>query len=281
MWQESWSEIRKKFKVYPWSTGMKILGEGLIGQFSCQQRKPIYSPIHYCAWEESVKIPQAHGRGKLIGLWTHPNIENWIEPTGCRRSSSGNFPRIHHCADSRRDPEHDDSNTERTWAIYRKNSLHVNVQRHCIANSKIVCSRICEKSRARTFVVSRAWTRKGVVRNPHVQTECKMRSERWGHDAQHQWKRTFRIPCVHRFWNEIWKSKRNLSLHFCGDDDTAEVVVLRTIVSVNQPSVHGAVAEMCDELTCTISGCSESTGKLLAQNNSDTMVTPTELSTTN
>ena len=38
---------------------------------------------------------------------------------------------------------------------------------------------------------------------------------------------------------------------------------------------------MCDELAWRISGCSESIGKRVAQNNSETMVMPTELSTTN
>ena len=38
---------------------------------------------------------------------------------------------------------------------------------------------------------------------------------------------------------------------------------------------------MCDELAWRISGCSESTGKLVAQNNLETMVMPTELWTMN
>ena len=76
------------------------------------------------------------------------------------------------------------------------------------------------------------------------------------------------------------KGKSKLSIHFCGDDDMAELV-LRTIISVSQLNFYGAVADMCDELTCRISGCSESTGKLVAQNNSETMVMPTELSTKN
>ena len=37
---------------------------------------------------------------------------------------------------------------------------------------------------------------------------------------------------------------------------------------------------MCDELACRSTGCSESTGKFVAQNNSGTMVMPTELPTT-
>ena len=58
-------------------------------------------------------------------------------------------------------------------------------------------------------------------------------------------------------------------------------LVLRTIISVNHRSIYRAVADMCDKLACRISGCSESTGKLVAQKNSETMVMPTEMSTTN
>ena len=50
------------------------------------------------------------GRRKLNDLWTHPNIENWIESTESRWSSSGHFPRMHCIADSRRDPKHYDWN---------------------------------------------------------------------------------------------------------------------------------------------------------------------------
>ena len=38
-----------------------------------------------------------------------------------------------------------------------------------------------------------------------------------------------------------------LSAHFCGDTDTVEVC-LRAIISINQLSVYGAVAVMCDDL---------------------------------
>ena len=76
------------------------------------------------------------------------------------------------------------------------------------------------------------------------------------------------------------KGKGKLSLHFCGDDNTAELV-LRTIISVNQLSICGAVADMCDELAVRIWGCSERTGELVAQNNPGTMVIPTAVSTAN
>ena len=83
----------------------------------------------------------------------------------------------------------------------------------------------------------------------------------------------------------LWKEERceakgKLSIHFCVDEDTPEVV-LCTSISVNQVSIYGAVADICDEPAWRISGCSESTGKLVAHNNSETLVLPTELSTTN
>ena len=75
------------------------------------------------------------------------------------------------------------------------------------------------------------------------------------------------------------KGKGKLSIHFCGDDKTVEVV-LRTIISVVQLSIDGAVADMCDELASKISDCSESTGKPFAQDNPEATVIPTELMTT-
>ena len=66
------------------------------------------------------------------------------------------------------------------------------------------------------------------------------------------------------------KRKGKLSIHFCGDDDTAEVV-LRAIISVNQLSAQGAVADMCEELAWEHSKCSKGTGKPVALDNLETM----------
>ena len=70
-----------------------------------------------------------------------------------------------------------------------------------------------------------------------------------------------------------------MSTHFCGKTDAVEVV-LRTIISVNQLSVYGAIADMCDELTSRISDCSESTGRPVAELKSEDILVPTDLSTT-
>ena len=55
----------------------------------------------------------------------------------------------------------------------------------------------------------------------------------------------------------------------------------RSSPSINQLSIHGAAADMCDGLACRISGCSEHTREPVAQDNPETTVIPTELSTTN
>ena len=51
----------------------------------------------------------------------------------------------------------------------------------------------------------------------------------------------------------------------CSKKFTAELV-LRTIFSVNQLSIYGAVADMCEESACIIFGCLENTGKLVGRN---------------
>ena len=46
------------------------------------------------------------------------------------------------------------------------------------------------------------------------------------------------------------KGGGKLPIHFCADGDTIETV-LRSIISVNQLSIYGAVSELCDEYgTC-------------------------------
>ena len=42
------------------------------------------------------------------------------------------------------------------------------------------------------------------------------------------------------------KGKGKLSIHYCADHETIETV-FRTIVSVNQLSLYGAVSKMCEE----------------------------------
>ena len=66
------------------------------------------------------------------------------------------------------------------------------------------------------------------------------------------------------------KGKGKKSIHFNGSDYTSELI-LRTIVSGNQLSVYGAVADLCRELARNSRG----TGKPAANENLESMVIPT------
>ena len=57
--------------------------------------------------------------------------------------------------------------------------------------------------------------------------------------------------------------KGQLSKHFNRSDETADEI-LRTVISVNQLNVHGAIADMCEELTWEISKCSKGAVKPVA-----------------
>ena len=54
------------------------------------------------------------------------------------------------------------------------------------------------------------------------------------------------------------KGGGKLSIHFCADQGTIETV-LRTIVSVNQLSIYGAVSDLCEEHKA----CHVRTGRLV------------------
>ena len=64
-----------------------------------------------------------------------------------------------------------------------------------------------------------------------------------------------------------------LSLHFCGDFDTVEVIFC-TVVSVNQISIYGAAADVCEEYIPPPA----STGQPVASaEKSESLVSPAEL----
>ena len=69
----------------------------------------------------------------------------------------------------------------------------------------------------------------------------------------------------------VLKSKGGgkLSIHCCADSGTIESV-FRTIISVNQLSLHGAVAEMCEECE----SCHDRTGRPVVEGQSNPLFVP-------
>ena len=72
----------------------------------------------------------------------------------------------------------------------------------------------------------------------------------------------------------VLKSKGGgkLSIHFCADEGTIETV-FRTIISVNQLSIYGAVSDLCDECK----SCHVRTGRLVLVGQSDPLFVPTSV----
>ena len=66
------------------------------------------------------------------------------------------------------------------------------------------------------------------------------------------------------------KGGGKLSIHFCADEGTIETV-FRTIVSVNQLSIYGAVSDLCEEYKA----CHVRTGRLVLAGQSDPLFVPT------
>ena len=70
------------------------------------------------------------------------------------------------------------------------------------------------------------------------------------------------------------KGGGKLSIHYCADPETIETV-FRTIISVNQLSIYGAVAEMCEECDT----CHDRTGRPIVRGQSDPLFVPSVMKT--
>ena len=66
------------------------------------------------------------------------------------------------------------------------------------------------------------------------------------------------------------KGGGKLSIHFCADEGTIETV-FRTIISVNQLSIYGAVSDLCEECNT----CHDRTGRPVMVGQSDPLFVPT------
>ena len=68
------------------------------------------------------------------------------------------------------------------------------------------------------------------------------------------------------------KGGGKISVHFCADEGTIETV-FRTIISVNQLSIYGAVSDLCEEYKA----CQVRTGRLVLAGQSDALFEPASL----
>ena len=210
-------------------------------------------------WEVSVLNQSKHGKARLNVFWKRIISKNWIGSTGKSRwNSSGKFPRIHNVGTARLNPSANLSTSKEGSSSCR------------CTMTLIGDSEETKKIQARTLVVSGASMRKEMVRNSLWSKMC------W----------SFLVPRCEKKWygthvnkpdgqrdktaegmmlnfaesghpilratsalerGELKsKGKGVTSIHFNGSDDTIDLI-LRTIISVNQLGIYGAVADLRGE----------------------------------
>ena len=133
-----------------------------------------------------------------------------------------------------------------------------------------------KKISSRTLVIPRTWIRNKVVfhlrRRPQGEWDrvADFMMIKFGESGHPVFRATSPLS------RGTLKSKEGgqLSIHFCADGDTIETV-LRTIISVNQLSIYGAVSDLCEEY----SSCRTWTGRHVLAEQSDPLFEPASLLT--
>ena len=117
---------------------------------------------------------------------------------------------------------------------------------------------LCEKIFTRKMVILRTWIRKEVVFYLHWQTTKRLGRSRRADDVKIQWKQT-----VFRSTSPLSQGSAQKQRWWTNYQYTSALMartietVFRTLLSVNQLSIHGTVAEMCEECK----SCHDRTGR--------------------
>ena len=129
-----------------------------------------------------------------------------------------------------------------TRKFHRKNSIYVDVQRHFLWNKR-QWRRMSGKCSTRIFVCKKIWKRTMVIHWSWFWEKVVLYQR--GQSTRNLGQNCRKECC----WNSRQlKSKVHgkLSIHLAADQETIETI-FRIIVSANQLSLHGAVAEICEE----------------------------------
>ena len=241
-----------------WTSHQSLAYKGLrILRFCIVSWKDEREPsIKYCMGRQ-IDVVQKFTRVQSFG-------QNWWWANGIRVE---HLPRIHHIAGLPQSPRVTVKIERNTREIYWKDHLHVDVQRHLMG-----IKRQQSGMRVKCYLVSVYAKRFGAGQWGFLGLGSE---KKWysisGDSPQGEWDKiaeemmlTFaesghpvfraRFHCP----EGVLKSKGGgkLPIHYCADFETIETV-FRTIISVTQLSLYGAVAEMCDEYE----SCHDRTGR--------------------
>ena len=161
------------------------------------------------------------------------------------------FPKTHHIAAHRKSPRVHDQNGRRT------NYLHVDVQWHhmgiwrqwtwCIANATLVTSFAYRFPAGRWSILGPGSEKKWYsTYNDRPQGEWDRVAELMMIKFRESGHPVFRATSPLSRGTLKSKGRGKLSIHFCADEGTIETI-FRTIISVNQLSIFGAVSDVFDE----------------------------------
>ena len=169
--------------------------------------------------------------------------------------------------------------------FYRKDHLHVDVQRH-LMGIKRQQDRMRVKCSTRFSICKKIWIRKRSFLGPGSERKWYSISD---DSPQGEWDRmagkfmlefgeskhpVFRATSPLSRGQLKSKSGGNLSIHCCANQDTIQTV-FRAITSVNQLSLYGAVEEMCEEYE----SFHDRTGKPVVRGQSSSSFVPSVIKT--
>ena len=287
---KNWNN-QMRFVECPKSAGMILNGNNYLWSMMKKSsvshtRSFTYFQILYYASLERWNGPQHQillGNSSWIGSKIHHNIELWTHLTENRWNSSGIFSRIHYIAARPRSPKAHEQMGEpeqfqgRSIFMSMLNDIMWRIKDNateCIANSTLM-SVFAKRFPARrcSFLGPGSETKRSVFYLQRKTTK-KIGSSRWM-DDQIRRKRTPSSPSHESIVSRNAQKQRRWKIIYtllCRWSDTIETV-FRTIISVNQLSIYGAVSDLCEEC----SNCRTRTRRPVLAEQSDPFFAPASL----
>ena len=115
---------------------------------------------------------------------------------------------------------------------------------------KVTCScGICKQIPSRSLVLLGAWIRRKEVRNFFSQTWWVLGSNGRRNDGKFLSIQSSDISCLQSLWErKITKQRREKEVDTLRWELWTIELLLRTVISANQLSINGAIADSCDEV---------------------------------
>ena len=264
--------------IYLWLVAKK-------SSVSCTQRFTYFQILYYALERWTRTHNQIlSGRTTWRGSKVHQNTELWTKLMVSQWNSSGIFPRIHHIAALQQSPRVPVKNERRTRRFTGRvifmsmfNDISLGSAEHkqeCESSAKLVSIYAIWFSPGKWSFLG-----PGSEKKWYSTFECKPQGE-WDRVAElimlkfaESGHPVFRATSAVSRGTLKSKGGGKLSIHFCADQGTIETV-FRTI-SVNQLSIYGAVAEMCEECKT----CHVGTGRPVLAGQSDPLFVPSVMKT--